>query len=141
MTHRNDRISKLLFAATVFVFATGHGNEGCCAGEAEEVLGPATETECPPTSTLTYATFGDEFMNTYCTRCHSSALTGTARMGAPEFHDFDTIEGIVGVANHIDQTAASGPAATNDSMPIDGLMPALAERQQLAEWIACGTPE
>jgi uncharacterized membrane protein len=140
MTSRNDRISKLLFAAIVFVFATGHGDEGCCAGESA-VLGPATETECPPTSTLTYANFGEEFMTTYCTRCHSSTLTGEARMGAPAFHDFDTIEGIIGVANHIDETAASGPAATNDSMPIDGPIPTLEERQQLAEWIACGTPE
>lgn len=139
MKNRTDRISKLLFAAIVFVFATGHGDEGCCAGEAE-VLGPATETQCPPTSTLTYANFGEEFMTTYCTRCHSATLTGEARMGAPEFHDFDTLEGIIPVANHVDQTAASGPAATNDSMPIDGAMPSLAERQQLAEWIACGTP-
>lgn len=140
MKNRTNQISKVLFAGIVFVFATGHGDEGCCAGETS-VLGPATETQCPPTSTLTYANFGEEFMTTYCTRCHSSTLSGEARMGAPAFHDFDTLEGIIGVANHIDETAASGPAATNDSMPIDGIQPTLEERQQLAEWIACGNPE
>jgi uncharacterized membrane protein len=104
------------------------------------VFGPPTETECPPTSTLTYANFGEPFMADYCTRCHSSTLAGSERMGAPLFHDFDTLEGIVPVADHIDETAASGPAATNESMPLNGARPTLEEREQLAEWIACGTP-
>jgi len=61
-------------------------------------------------------------------------------MGAPEFHDFDTIEGIRAVANHIDETAGAGPDATNESMPPSGNMPTLAERQMLAEWLACQAP-
>jgi hypothetical protein len=61
-------------------------------------------------------------------------------MGAPAFHDFDTIEGIRAVSNHIDEAAGAGPAATNEAMPESGTKPTLAERQMLAEWIACGAP-
>lgn len=131
-------IHKVLLAALLLTFTMGHG-DGCCAGE-EEVLGPPTETTCPPTSTLTYANFGQAFMTTYCTRCHSSTLSGDARMGAPEFHDFDSQLGVQSVAEHIDEAAGAGPAAANDQMPPDGAMPSLEERQQLAEWIACGAP-
>jgi hypothetical protein len=61
-------------------------------------------------------------------------------MGAPTFHDFDTRSGVFVVANHIDETAAAGPAAQNSQMPPDGPSPTLAERYQLGEWLACGVP-
>jgi len=128
----------VVLASTLLLFTMGHG-DGCCAGD-ETVLGPATGAACPPTSTLTYATFGQPFMENYCTRCHSSTLAGEARMGATAFHDFDTQLGVRQVADHVDQTAGSGPNATNDQMPPDGAMPSLAEREMLAEWIACGAP-
>jgi cytochrome c5 len=79
-------------------------------------------------------------MSTYCTRCHSSTLTGAARNGATSYHDFDTLKGVKDVMDHIDQTAGAGPDATNESMPPNGTKPSLAERQQLAEWIACQAP-
>lgn len=128
----------LVLASTLLLFTMGHG-DGCCADD-ETVLGPATGATCPPTSTLTYATFGKPYMESYCTRCHSSTLTGEARMGATAFHDFDTQLGVRQVADHVDQAAGSGPNATNDQMPPDGAMPSLAEREMLAEWIACGAP-
>lgn len=110
-----------------------------CGGP-DSVFGPPTESTCPPNSTLTYENFGAGFMNTYCTRCHAMELTGAARMGAPSFHDFDTIFGIRAVSNHVDETTASGPAATNEGMPPDKPFPSLMERKQLGEWIACGMP-
>jgi uncharacterized membrane protein len=79
-------------------------------------------------------------MDSFCTRCHATALVGAARQGAPSFHDFDTLFGIKVVADHIDETTASGPAATNTSMPPDSPKPSLEARQQLGEWIACGMP-
>lgn len=123
-------------AALGLLVTMGHG--GC--GEEEALFGPPTASVCPPTSTLTYESFGKPFMEAYCTRCHSSELTGAARNGAPSFHDFDTLFGIQAVSDHIDETTASGPDATNSSMPPDGAEPTLAERQQLGEWIACGMP-
>jgi uncharacterized membrane protein len=106
----------------------------------DSIWGPPTESTCPPASTLTYDNFGKNFMTKYCTRCHSSELTGADRMGAPSFHDFDTIFGIRAVSNHIDETTAAGPAVTNKGMPPDSPSPTLEERTQLGEWIACGAP-
>ena len=127
-----------VLAATLLLFTMGHG-DGCCAHD-DEVLGPATAATCPPSSTLTYATFGQPFMESYCTRCHSSTLTGDDRNGVTSFHDFDTHLGVRQVADHIDRAAGAGPGATNDQMPPDGAAPSLAEREMLAEWIACGAP-
>jgi hypothetical protein len=112
-----------------------------CGGGDESLFGPPTESVCPEDSTLSYESFGQPFMAAYCTRCHSSELTGEDRMGAPSFHDFDTLFGIKAVSEHVDETAAFGPAAENDSMPEDGAKPSDEERRQLGEWIACGMPE
>ncbi|HLL21219.1 MAG TPA: hypothetical protein VK427_03760 [Kofleriaceae bacterium] len=135
------KLSRFSIVATLLLGSLmGHGG-GCCEG-GDEVFGPSTQTVCPPAGTaLTYTNFGKPFMETYCTRCHASDKEGAARMGAPSFHDFDTLFGIDAVSDHIDQTTAAGPAATNDSMPPDGKKPSLAERQMLAEWIACGVPQ
>ena len=116
---------------------------GLLAGcPADSIWGPPTETECPPGGTsLTYTDFGKPFMENYCTRCHSSELVGTARKGAPSFHDFDSLFGIKAVSMHIDETTGSGPAATNTGMPPDGAKPTKAEREMLAQWIACGMPQ
>lgn len=132
----------LLFALLCSLpFLMGHGDGGCsCSDSEDELFGPPTLSICPEISTVTYGTFGEQFMEKYCTRCHSSELKGADRMGAPEFHDFDTVSGIRSVADHIDQTAASGPAVTNTAMPPDGAIPTLEERKTLGEWIACGAP-
>lgn len=109
-----------------------------CADDA--LFGPPTEAACPPSSTLTWDSFGQDFMTRYCTRCHASDLTGADRHGAPSFHDFDTVSGVRAVRVHIDETSASGPAATNTSMPPDGDRPTVAERALLGEWLACRAP-
>jgi uncharacterized membrane protein len=127
-------------ALGVLLLGSQMGHGGCCEGE-EEVFGPPTEATCPQGSTLTYNNFGKQFMESYCTRCHSSELTGAARNGAPSFHDFDTLFGIKAVSDHIDETAAAGPAAVNEGMPEGNPKPTLMERNQLGEWIACGMPE
>jgi hypothetical protein len=124
-------------ALVVLGLAVGIGAASC--GD-EPLFGPPTESVCPPTQTLTYDNFGRPFMEAYCTRCHDSRLMGEDRMGAPSFHDFDTLFGIRAVSNHVDETTAYGPAAMNDSMPPDGAKPTDAERVQLGEWIACGMP-
>ena len=56
-------------------------------------------------------------MDAYCTRCHAATLRGEQRHGAPGLHDFDTLFGIKVVFDHIDETTAAGPAATNTGMP------------------------
>lgn len=111
-----------------------------------------TETQCPSPDpeTVTYENFGMQFMETYCLQCHSETLPRSQRNGAPLFHDFDDLIGILQVGNHIDEQAGSGPAASNHFMPpercpaepggplaIDCPQPTEAERQKLAEWMAC----
>ncbi len=111
-----------------------HGAESCGT---EIEFGPPTASACPPDSTLTYESFGKGFMESYCTRCHSSTLTGDARNGASLYHDFDSLDGVLAVADHVDAKAAAGPGATNELMPIGGPTPTVEERKQLGEWLAC----
>ena len=125
----------------------GCGEDGCPEEhdhDVEEEVGEPTGTTCPTSgTTLTWETFGQSFFATYCTDCHSSELTTPeARMCAPTFHDFDTIQGVRAVADHIDQMAGSGPGTTNTMMPPNSHPPTPTEeeRQQLAEWLACGAP-
>ncbi|MCB9560780.1 MAG: hypothetical protein H6708_10275 [Kofleriaceae bacterium] len=105
-----------------------------CGGNARPT---PTNATCPSDSTLTYENFGAPFMEAYCTRCHSSELRGADRHGAPLYHDFDSLGGIVAVANHVDWYTAAGPDAINEIMPPDGDTPTLDERYQLGEWLAC----
>jgi hypothetical protein len=114
----------------------------CGGSDPLPVFGPPTETVCPPSgTTLTYENFAAPFMERYCTRCHHEDLVGEARQGAPEFHDFNYYFGIVGVANHVDETSAAGPAVINRGMPQNGARPTDEERFLLGEWIACDMPE
>jgi hypothetical protein len=107
---------------------------GCPASEPTPT---PTGSTCPPGSTLTYENFGQAFMESYCTRCHASDLHGADRHGAPLYHDFDTLLGIIVVADHVDEYSAAGPDAVNEIMPPDGDKPDLAARTQLGEWLAC----
>ena len=108
-------------------------------GDEHDEEGTPSGALCPPSSTLTYEDFAAPFMAAYCTRCHSSTLTGAARNGAPQAHDFDTLEGILLVADHVDEHAAAGPDSTNELMPPNGAIPTDEERAQLGEWLACET--
>jgi hypothetical protein len=111
-----------------------------------------TGTVCPDPDpgTLTYENFGKPFMEKYCTWCHDKAITRSNRNGAPIYHDYDTLLGVLETPDHIDQQAGSGPKASNDFMPpgrcpsvaggklsVDCEQPTEEERQQLSEWIAC----
>lgn len=113
----------------------------CGSDKAAADSGGPSGAVCPTGSTLTYDTFGQAFMEDYCTRCHSSALTGAARNGAPSDHDFDTLAGIQDTeVEHLDEQAAGGPDGVNTIMPPTGSKPTEAERRQFGEWLACGTP-
>ena len=131
----------MIWHTTWIVIAASLALAACKSDPDGNVFGPPTETPCPTGSTLTYDNFGRDFMESYCTECHDSKLAGTDRQGAPSFHDFDTRFGVKGVANHIDETSAAGPAAINTGMPPSGHpKPTEEERFLLGEWIACGVP-
>ena len=108
--------------------------------EHEHEHGEATGAVCSDASTLTYESFGQDFMAKYCTSCHAATVTGAARQGAPEGFDFDTVEGVRDHADEIDEHAGIGPMAENREMPLDDPLPTDDERSDLAEWLACGAP-
>jgi len=99
-----------------------------------------TGATCPTSSTLTYANFGQDFMATYCTRCHSANLTGASRFDAPVGLNFDTRDEVFAQRVAIDAQAGSGPNGTFTTMPNDSPAPTPDERADLAEWLACGAP-
>lgn len=128
-------------AVRATLLAVALASAGCPAEDEPLVFGPPTGAVCPPTSTLTWESFGRGFMTTYCTGCHSSERTGSDRHGAPSFHDCDTVFGVRAISDHIDATAAAGPDAVNVGMPGDDYPePSLEQRQLLGEWLACGAP-
>jgi len=111
-----------------------------------------TEAVCPSPDpeTLTYDSFGQKFMADYCTACHDSSLSHSQRNGAPLYHDYDSLMGILEIPDHIDEYAGAGPAATNTEMPpsrcpsvmggplnIDCPKPTDEERTNLSVWLAC----
>lgn len=94
-----------------------------------------SEYDCPPAGTqLTYQNFGAQFLNTNCNTCHASSAGH--RHGAPESYAFDTIEGVLA---HRDRIFVRS-AASNVSMPPGPVDPPAEERDELAEWLACGAP-
>ncbi|MBS1123580.1 MAG: hypothetical protein H6Q90_5808 [Deltaproteobacteria bacterium] len=93
---------------------------------------PIDDLPCPDAGTqLTYESFGAVFFADHCNRCHSEA-----KNGAPENYRFDTADEIRTLADRIFIRAA-GPNVTMPPGPKD---PPTAERDQLAEWLACGAP-
>jgi hypothetical protein len=104
----------------------------------------------PATNPLTWDSFGQSFMATYCTSCHSSTLAHAQRNGAPLFHDYDSLKDTMKIPDHIDAQAGIGPKASNRLMPPDrcpttpgGALdrdcpePSDADRTKLATWLAC----
>lgn len=94
-----------------------------------------TDYPCPPQGTaLTYASFGAPFLDAHCNGCHSAEVG--SRHGAPGTFRFDTLGDVRRHAPRIFVRAA----ATNVSMPPGPDDPPADERDQLAEWLACGSP-
>jgi cytochrome c5 len=106
----------------------------------QEDPGPATGSVCPSDETLTYENFGMDFFESYCTRCHSEDLTGSARHGAPIGFNWDDIDAVRENAERIDKMAAGGPVVVNTIMPPNDPRPSDEERQALGEWLVCGAP-
>ncbi|HEY0192712.1 MAG TPA: hypothetical protein VGC42_16445 [Kofleriaceae bacterium] len=111
-----------------------------------------TGAECPSPDpmSLTWDSFGSHFMTTYCTDCHDSTLKHAQRNGAPLYHDYDMLSGVLETIDHVDEYAGAGPAASNSDMPpskcpttpggpLDRACPQPTddERAQLSIWLAC----
>ena len=90
---------------------------------------------CPQEGTkLTYETFGRDYLATNCQTCHGQS--STERKGAPSGYDFATVEAVREQKRRIFARAA----ADNTTMPPGPDDPPAADRNKLAEWLACGAP-
>jgi hypothetical protein len=131
------RICMTAFVVTLGLLACSEEDPPArCADHAHADEGTPTGAMCGG-STLTYENFGMQFMETYCTGCHSSDLEGDARNCAPDDHNFDTLDGILFARTHIDELAGAGPSSVNEHMPPSGIMPTEAQRRDLSTWLAC----
>ena len=93
------------------------------------------EASCPPAgTTLRYESFGQPFLDAHCQGCHGGL--GPDRQGAPAGYDFGTAEDARAWSDRIYARSAAG----NTTMPPGPDDPPEAERQKLAEWLACGAP-
>lgn len=70
-----------------------------------------------------------------CTSCHSSALSGTARMMAPAGTNFDTY------AAAMSKAAVAATRVNAGQMPPAGKpQPSAEQKAALLAWASCGTP-
>ncbi|MFT5457073.1 MAG: hypothetical protein ACI9K2_003566 [Myxococcota bacterium] len=94
---------------------------------------PAQDPSC--TDSPTWESFGQAWLRTWCTPCHSSALPAEARQGAPLGIDFDTYSATLPLASRLVPVAGGADA----TMPPAG-GPSPEERARLEEWVECGLP-
>jgi uncharacterized membrane protein len=92
---------------------------------------PPGSQECT-SSALTYQTFGEPFIASWCRGCHSAELLPEMRQQAPLEVNFNSKSEVQRFAKRI-----SFLVATAATMPPAG-GPTAAERALLQEWIACG---
>ena len=127
-------LASLIAAATLAVAACGGDDEG----------GEPPGATCRVGSSLTYYNCAVGFFPTSATVGPARARGGPDRHGAPSDHNFDSLEGIMAEAEHIELEAAAGPDAVNAAMPPEddavNDVPGEEERFDLGEWLACGAP-
>jgi len=80
----------------------------------------------------TYDNFGKEFMENYCTKCHTSEKSGFTRWGATKGYDFDTQDKIPEQAAEILEWVID-----KGDMPPRGKKPTSEEKTGLKAWLDC----
>lgn len=101
-----------------------------CHRDEQPAVGPA----CPPDSALTWTSFGEPFVRSWCTGCHSSALGEADRQGAPLGVDLDRLDTVRAYSERI-----AVRAVDQRTMPPAG-GPSAQDLDRLDEWLACGAP-
>ena len=114
----------------------GPSDDGAADTESEsESEGESGTTEPPEGARVTYANFGDAYLRNWCRGCHSAAIEGEARSGAPEGIDFNTHEDAQMWADRIRARALGD----DPGMPPAG-GPSAEELELLEEWLDAGVP-
>jgi uncharacterized membrane protein len=115
---------------------TACGDEG--GGEPTPTPIVIPSRDCPDGNILTWENFGQGFMSTWCTSCHSSSLAEGQRADAPLGVDFDSYELVRSQAVRIFARAADDQSEPGWMPPAGG--PTVSERYNLGDWLACNAP-
>jgi cytochrome c5 len=83
----------------------------------------------------TWTSFAQPFFASYCTRCHSSTLTGAARNGAPDGYNWDDE---AAVRAHLDMIRTA--VGVGNFMPPSDPRPPCDDRRRIVRWIDAAAP-
>ena len=83
----------------------------------------------------TWANFAQGFFAMYCTRCHSSTLSGAARNGAPDGYNWDDATSVRAPLDLIRRAVG-----VTNFMPFNPPDPPCEERKRIVRWIDAETP-
>ena len=83
----------------------------------------------------TWANYAQGFFAMYCTRCHSSTLSGDARNGAPVGYDWDLESAVHARLDFIRSAVGVG-----NFMPPSDPKPSCEERRRIVRWIDADAP-
>lgn len=93
--------------------------------------------ECP--SNLSYQKTAEPFIEQYCTSCHGEGVTGAARVGAPEEHNYGTLA-LLQDSGHV--TVERIDDADAPMPPKNAPQPSAEELEDFLTWMDCsGTSE
>jgi len=87
---------------------------------------------CDREPALTYENWGQAYLSTYCTGCHSALVEGEPRKGATVGVDFNTYGDVLA---HVERIEARGTGAAPTMPPSGG--PSAQEVALLDEWLTC----
>ena len=104
----------------------GRADAGGTANDAGNQADASASADAGACGTLTYASFGMQFVEMYCAACH----TGTR---AEHGIRLDTLAGI-----QMNKAAVKRMAVTTTAMPPQNPRPNAADRQKLGQWLDCG---
>lgn len=123
------RSSMILRAAALLFSSFAFGAFAGCGAE-QEGLG-----ECPPNSAAAQAA-GHDVVIGRCQVCHSSQVTGTNRLGAPEDMNFDNLETVRAEAAEMFDETLSGAMPPDQGLKVTG-----SDLENMRIWLACGAED
>lgn len=112
---------------------TGAGSDGGRLADAgsrrdSSVAPDASSTDA--CASLTYASFGEAFLDKYCATCHQGRA-------APDGIDLSTLAGVAAHKREIDAHAVKTPRS-KPMPPPTSPQPTADERKKLGQWLTCG---
>ncbi|MCU1277736.1 MAG: uncharacterized protein JWM53_1282 [bacterium] len=147
---RATSLVRAVMAAALATTAVGCGDDSSGGGAADMAMAGSDMTllahGCAPLTAPvttpdggaggdTWANYAQGFFAMYCTRCHATTLTGSARNGAPSGYDWDDEPT---VQMHLEMIRSA--VGVINIMPFTPPDPTCAERRRIVRWIDAAAP-